>query len=416
MYIHRAIEKYLSKAEKSHECIVIYGPRQIGKSTLLGFNKGNSYKIITLDDYDKKVLAINDPEQFFKIYNPPLVIDEIQLAPQLLSQIKIIIDNTRLTNLKNNTLNKHLIYLTSSQQYDLKEDIVESLAGRISIVEMNSLSHVEIKGIESNWFNPDIEVLLKKNMNTKCRNRLEIFEDILIGGMPRIITKEADRTVFFESYIDIYLENDIKRLINVGHDIQFRNFLRKLAFLTAQELKYNELSNSLGIDVRTVKKWISILESTGIIKILQPFMSNLSNSLIKSPKVYFMDTGLCTFLCGWHDSFMLEACAMSGALMETYVVSEIIKSFLNAGKRISNNLYFYRDKNQKEIDLIYYDINKIIPIEIKKGINPVSYNKNFNVLDKFGLEVKPGIIIYSGDEIKCLNKNAYLVPIDMIGL
>ena len=234
--------------------------------------------------------------------------------------------------------------------------------------------------------------------------------------MPEYWISRPDRNTFFESYISTYLEKDVSRMINVGRLDDFRRFMRIAALRTAQQLDYTEIGNTIGIDSRTAKNWISILEASGIIMILQPYANNLAKRIIKTPKIYFMDTGLCAFLCGWSDAMILEASPMAGAFFETYVVSEIVKSIRNAGKRIEYCLYYYRDRDQKEVDIIYVRNQKLHPIEIKKGIGKDKADKNFKILEQYKMPIETGLIIDTSDKIFPLNRNTFYCPVGMIGL
>ena len=234
--------------------------------------------------------------------------------------------------------------------------------------------------------------------------------------MPEYWTLRPNRDIFFDSYISTYLEKDVSRMINIGRLDDFRRFMRIAALRTSQQLDYTEMGNAVGIDARTAKNWISVLESSGIIMILQPYANNLSKRIIKTPKMYFLDTGLCAFLCGWSDPGILEASSMAGAFFETYVVSEIVKSIRNAGKRIEYTLYYYRDRDQKEVDLLYIHDQTIYPIEIKKGIGKDKANKNFRILEQYKMPIAPGLVIDTSDRLLPLNREAWYCPVGMIGL
>ena len=234
--------------------------------------------------------------------------------------------------------------------------------------------------------------------------------------MPDICTRVSERDVYFKSYVNTYIEKDVRKLISASNETQFRNFISVVALRTAQELHYEEIANSVGIDVKTCKRWLSILETSGIIYLLHPYMANMSNRIIKTPKLYFMDTGLCAYLCKWPDSKMLENCAMSGAFFETYIVSEIIKNFFAFNKNPRDYLYYYRDIDQKEIDLLYVNEEGIYPIEIKKGIAPKNPTKNFNVLQKYKKDIKTGLVIDCCERIRPLNDISYCFPVFLLGI
>lgn len=416
MYIKRNIENKIIEASKQFAAITIYGPRQVGKLTLIEKIFPN-INYITLDDIEIRDYAIRDPKGFIKYFSHPLIIDEIQKAPKLLNYIKIEIDAMKKKCLDNNK-NIELLYIISgSNQYELQDAITESLAGRTCVFNLSSLSYNEIKERKSSSsFNPEISNLKEKNkLLNNYRSRKEIFKDIMLGGMPEFITLKPNRDMFFKSYISTYIEKDVRKIISISKETTFLNFIKYVALRTACQLDYNEISRSIGIDARTVKNWISILETSGIIKLIYPYASNISARIIKSPKIYFMDTGLCAYLCGIPDSQILEKSAFAGAFYETYVVSEIIKSYYNGYQNV-DSIYYYRDKDQYEVDLIIESYNSIYPIEIKKGINPVSHKKRFSMLQKYKKNVNTGLVIDSSDKVFPINDEVYYCPIDIIGL
>lgn len=417
MYLKRDIENKIIEASKQFASITIYGSRQVGKSTLIETIFPNM-NYITLDDIEIKNYALNDPKGFLKYYGTPLVIDEIQKAPTLLEYIKIEIDKMKKECLGNGQDIKLLYILSGSNQFELQEKITESLAGRTCIFNLASLSYNEIMQRESHCsFNPDIDVIKKNEIYAKgnSRSRKEIFEDIMIGGMPEYVVKKPNRDMFFKSYITTYIEKDVRRSISATKETSFMNFMKYVSLRTGCQLDYTDISKSVGIDVKTVKSWLSILETSGIIKLIQPYAKNLSDRVVKTPKLYFMDTGLCTYLCGMPTADILEKSTFAGAFYETYVVSEIVKSYYNDYKDTSN-IYYYRDRDQYEVDLIIENFDSIYPIEIKKGVNPVSKNKKFTVLKKYGKKVNTGLVIDSADKILPINNEVYYCPIDLIGL
>ena len=417
MYIKRNIENKLIEASKQFASITIYGSRQVGKSTLIQ-HLFPTIPYVTLDDIEIRDYAIRDPKGFIKYYSSPLVIDEIQKAPQLLEYIKIEIDNMKKKFLSNNEPPKFLYILSGSNQFELQEALTESLAGRTCVFNLSSLSYNEIKGRKSSsYFNPSIDNLRDKEqlLNGNYRSRKEIFEDIFVGGMPEYISLQLNRDMFFKSYITTYIEKDVKQIISATKETTFMNFMKYVALRTACQLDYTEISRSIGIDARTVKGWISILETSGIIKVIQPYASNISDRIIKTPKLYFMDTGLCAYLCGIPSADILEKSAFAGAFYETYVISEIIKSFYNAYKKV-DDIYYYRDKDQHEVDLIIDSYDSIYPIEIKKGINPVSHTKKFTILKKYKKRINTGLVIDSSNKVFPINDEVYYCPIDIIGL
>lgn len=417
MYIKRDIEEKIIEASQQFASITVYGSRQVGKSTLIE-KIFPEIEYVTLDDIEVRSYAISNPKEFLKYYGKPLIIDEIQKAPKLLEYIKIEIDEMKKNCLMNNEKTKLLYILSGSNQFELQEAITESLAGRTCVFNLASLSYNEIKQRTSHSsFNPDIAVLREKekNLNNKYRSRKKIFEDIMIGGMPDYVVNKVNRDMFFKSYITTYIEKDVRKVISADKETIFVNFMKYVALRTGCQLDCVEISRSIGIDARTVKSWIAILETSGIIKLLQPYTKNVSDRIVKTSKLYFMDTGLCAYLCGMPSAEILEKSAFAGAFYETYVVSEIIKSYYNNYKDTSN-LYYYRDRDQYEVDLIIEDYDSIYPIEIKKGINPVSNNKNFKVLEKYKKNINIGLVIDSSNKVFPINDKVYYCPIDIIGL
>lgn len=415
MYYHRQLEKKIIETASEYACITLYGARQTGKSTMIR-NLYPDYEYVTLDNSKERILATDDPELFLNSHGMPLIIDEIQKVPDLMEAIKIRIDEQKLKNVNESLPVKLMYILTGSNTHEIRENASETLAGRTALIEVTSFSECEKLKKLGDEFVPDIKILQAKQKEFSPKNRHEIFEEIYLGGMPEYWIKRPNRDTFFESYISTYLEKDVSRMINVGRLDDFRKFMRIVALRTSQQLDYTEIGNAVGIDARTAKNWISILEASGIIMILQPYASNLAKRIIKTPKMYFMDTGLCAFLCGWSDSKILEDSAMAGAFFETYVVGEIVKSIRNTGKRIENTLFYYRDRDQKEVDLIYVKDQTLYPIEIKKGIGKDKADKNFQILNQYKMPVEVGLIIDTSDKVFPLNRNAYYCPVSLIGL
>lgn len=415
MYYHRQLEKRIIETAKEFACITLYGARQTGKSTMIRTLFPN-YEYVTLDNGKERDLASNDPELFLSAHEIPLIIDEIQKVPELMEAIKMRIDEAKLKKVAQGTATGLMYILTGSNTYEIRQKASETLAGRTAIIEVTSLSDSEKRKLSGNEFNPDIEVLKSRQKLFVPKNRFEIFDEIFLGGMPEYWTLRPDRDTFFESYIATYLEKDISKMINVSRLDDFRRFMKIVALRTARQIDYTEIGSSVGIDFRTAKNWISILESSGIIILLQPYATNLSKRIIKTPKLYFLDTGLCAFLCGWSDSSILEASPMAGAFFETYVVSEVVKSIRNAGKRFENRLYYYRDRDQKEVDLIYVKDEVLYPIEIKKGIGKDKADKNFKILEQYKKPIATGLVIDTSDRLFPLNKEAYYCPVGLIGL
>ena len=407
MYIKRNIEEIILESNKNYPVIMVCGQRQVGKSTMLNHIKEANRKYVSFDDRLARKLALEDPALFFETYTPPLLIDEFQKVPSILEKIKDIVDKLSYEGKDASGL----FWLTGSQKFLMMKDVSESLAGRIAIFELSSLSKQEIENRNYGIFNPELNFL--KKIHFKKSNTNEIYNLIFKGGMPKINASNIDREKYYSDYINTYLERDIKDLAQVGKLNEFYDFLVYIAARTGQELKYEEISKQIGVSAPTVKSWIAILERSGVIFILHPYHSKVTNRIIKTPKLYFMDTGLVSYLCRWPNPQTLESGNMDGAILETYVVSEIVKSYFNNGKPV-NNLYYYRDIDKKEIDLLIVSADSIYPIEIKKNKEPTNADKNFSVLNKFKLNLKPGLVICMSEEIVPLNRNCYLIPISLL--
>ena len=417
MYIKRDIEKILLDAAESFQVITIYGSRQVGKSTTVDQLFGDNFETVTLDDAEELDMALSNPRAFFESHPWPLIIDEVQKAVGLLSEIKKIVDEQRRTWMKNNEPRRLMFVLTGSNQFELQEGISESLAGRTAVINMSGFTQTEKRGISGALFTVDLQELLNKQRDHKdfYRSSGVVFEGIFQGGMPDICTGESKRDIYYKAYIDTYIEKDVRKLISASSEMQFRKFISLLALRTAQEVVYNEISNAIGINVETCKRWISILQTSGIVYLLEPYMANASKRIIKAPKLYFMDTGLCAYLCKWPNAHMLMDCAMSGAFFETYVVSEIIKSFYNHGIEPNQYIYYYRDIDKKEVDILLVKDGALYPVEIKKGIAPSKPTKNFTVLEKYNMPIKQGMVIDNAEKIRVLNDEAFIMPVSLLG-
>lgn len=405
MYINRAIEKTIINLSKEYPVIMLCGQRQVGKSTVLNHIKTNR-AYITFDDINARRLAKSDPALFFETYGYPILIDEFQKEPTILEEIKRIVDAKSLKGEKTNGL----FWLTGSQKFKMMKNVSESLAGRVTVLDMSSLSMSEINKNIKSTFNPDINYLKKVTYQRKDVH--QIFKAIFNGGMPKVIANKIDKNRYYMDYVNTYLERDIKDLSQVGKLNEFYQLLVYVAAHTSQQINYDSISREIGVSAPTVKEWITILERSGIIYLLHPYYRKPTNRLIKTPKVYFMDTGLAAYLTRWSDATTLENGAANGAFFETFVISEIIKSYYNSGKEL--NLYYYRDIDKKEIDLLIIENNTIYPIEIKKSKNPNIDSKCLDVLKKFKMNIAPMIVLCMVDDITPINRDAYLCPITKI--
>lgn len=408
MYITRHLESIILKCSSQYPVVMLCGQRQVGKSTMLYHVKDASRTYVTLDDLNARNLAETDPQLFFETYTPPVLIDEFQRVPGILLEIKRIVDEKALHGEENDGL----FWLTGSQKFSMMKGVSESLAGRIAVLDFSGLSSAEISGKPAWTFNPELNALRSRMKASEAVSLNTVYERIFYGGMPKIIADRIEPARYFSDYINTYLEKDILGYAQIGKLHEFTNFLIYMAAHTSQELNYSRISGEIGISAPTAKAWVSILESSGVIYILRPWFSNLTKRLVKTPKMYFMDTGLAAQLTRWPNVETLQNGAMNGAFFETYIVSEIVKSFLNAG--LQPDLYYYRDNDQKEIDLIISRGEKIWPIEIKRSAAPAHADKNFSVLDKFGLQVQPGIILCLSEQLVPQSRNAWLCPISVL--
>ncbi len=402
MYIERTLEKHILKLTKQFKVLLVTGARQVGKSTLLKHcDKKRNY--VTLDDYNVREMAINEPELFLQRYKAPLIIDEIQYAPNLLSYIKIAVDNSE---------EKGQYWLTGSQQFHMMKNITESLAGRVAIIDLKGFSLKEIDNNDQLAFLPTDKFIEEMRNNSKKYDLFGIYERIWKGSYPELnVNNDLDWETFYKSYLQTYIERDIKDLNAVKNEMDFLKFLKVLAARTGQMLNYADISNEVGVSIPTIKSWVSILVSSNIVYLLQPYFSNLNKRIVKTPKLYFLDTGLCSYLTNWNNAQVLESGAMSGAIFETFVVSEIIKSYVHNVKE--PNIYYYRDKDKKEIDVIIENNGKLYPIEIKKSANPdKNMIKNFSVIPEN--QIGDGAIICLVDKDLPITKNVNAISISYI--
>lgn len=400
MYYQRTLSSVIEKATKSFKVVLITGPRQVGKSTLFEKLMEQGRTKVSLDDFDVLTLAKQDPNLFFQTYKPPLLIDEVQKAPELLVQIKKIVDATD---------EKGLFWLTGSQKFTLMKNVSESLAGRVAVLDLQGLSQSEkLNNPDRGIFVPDMPLQTKRPI----WSAKETFKVIHTGSYPQLFDGITDWELYYKSYVDTYLMRDVKDIVQLGNELTFLRFLKVLAPLTAQQLNYANLARNIDVAPNTVKNWVNILQTLGIIYLLQPyFENNIGKRLVKSPKVYFMDTGLCAYLCAIKTSDALMESYLSGEFVETYAVSEIIKSYIHNGK--TPNIYYCRTLNQEEIDVVIEQNDKVYPIEIKQTATPnISMAKNFKLVD----EQKKGIgcILCLSEKFIPINKDLYVIPISYI--
>lgn len=414
-YIKRLLENDIIENSKAFPVILVCGPRQVGKTTILEKISDETINYISLDDPLERKSAKEDPSLFIENHKTPLIIDEIQYATELLPYIKMKVDKERLKALKNGDNCTGLYYLTGSQMFTMMQDVSESLAGRVGIIDMYGLSYSEIIGEEQQYFIPT-KKRCKEREEIKRPETLEIFERILRGSFPELYQNEEINTEkFYSSYLRTYLERDIRDMIKIKEETKFLNFMSAVAARTGQELNYDNLAKDAEIDNKTAKNWLSLLRTSGLVFLLQPYSNNPTTRIIKSPKIYFTDTGLACYLIGYSDAVTLEKSAINGSIFETYVVMEIVKSFVNANKDPRLYLNFYRDSNQVEIDLLITENNVVYPIEIKKTKSPnKSMIKNFNILKRGTKEIGEGGVICMIEKILSLDEKNIAIPIQCI--
>lgn len=405
MYINRHIISYIERMTTQFKILLITGSRQVGKSTLLKEKFLPDYDYAVLDDYSELDMALRDPALFFKNHTLPLVIDEVQRAPNIFLEIKLIADSSP---------EKGKMILTGSQSYKLLSDAADSLAGRVCIIEMPALSLREKFNISFNReFLPSEEYIKERAENLKPYSF--IWTHIFRGSFPELSDGSIEWESFFRSYVRTYIDRDVAEFVNAKNLVRFNNFMKCIAARTGQLFNAEAISRDVGVSLKTVQEWTSILESSGIIKLLHPYENNITNRTVKTPKIYFMDTGLVCYLVGWTSETVAMNGAMSGALFETFVISEIIKSYYNAGHD-ADKIYFYRDKDKKEIDLVIEKDNILYPVEIKKSSRvSLDMSSSFSVLSKIsGKETGHGCIICQCDKKLELSDKVTALPVDYV--
>lgn len=406
-YIKRALEATFLRWEKQFPAVLVTGPRQIGKTTMLqklSQEEGRNREYISLDDLEQRALAKSDPKLFLEIHKPPLFIDEVQYAPELFIYIKLYVD-------KHKQMGD--FWLTGSQVFKLMDNVQESLAGRIGVLHMSSLSQRELRGLETEPFLPELE-RLTKGPRTKTDNVLALYERILQGGMPALATNTlVEREALYSSYIATYIDRDVRELSGTIDALKFSRFITAVAALGAQMVNYKTLADHADLNAATVKRWLDILERLGMIFYLHPYSNNMLKRLISTPKLYFADSGLMAYLTHWTNSTTLLNGAMSGAILENYTIGEIRKSYLNTG--IIPRMYFYRDKDGKEIDLILEQDGTLFPMEIKKSASPDKrLTKTFDVLEKTGMVRGTGAVLCLADTLSAFDRQNLIIPIGSI--
>lgn len=416
MYISRTIEEMVRILSSTYPVLLITGPRQAGKTTLLRHLAEKERKYVTLDDPKNRDLAVSDPALFLQRFTPPLIIDEIQYAPALLPYIKMYADEHK----RNGDF-----WLTGSQMFHMMQNINDNPEGRVGILNLFGLSNSELNNNHFDCFTTDQAELHKRLTVAKKMDLMETFNMLFRGSFPRLYEDhKVQRDTYYQSYVRTYLERDIRDLTQVADEGLFYKFLCIAAARTATTVNYKTMASECGITAPTAKQWLSLLVTSGLVVLIEPYSNKLLKRVAKSSRMYFIDTGLCTYLTKWNSVEALESGAMNGVFFETWVVSEIYKSFINNGKRPP--LYYYRDSNKKEIDLIIYENNTLYPIEIKKSASPSKATKNFNALDPavkasgrngemhIKTNIGTGAVVCFSSCLLQVNKNNWYVPVWLI--
>ena len=405
MFIERNIKDTFERVSSFFPVVLLIGARQVGKSTFLRKIAEPERKYVSLDPFDVQKQAREDPRLFLANHPVPVIFDEIQNVPELLPYIKTIVDEARISSPEKA---KGMFWLTGSQQFHLMKGVSESLAGRIGILNLYGLSNAEIDGLQSQPFLPDMQAT-----SVSAKSPIEVFARIWRGSYPEIATASPDTNIwsaFFQSYIQTYLMRDVRALTQVADEHKFYNFLRAVAARTGQMLNYSSLARDADISQPTAKSYLSILETSGIVKLLYPYSKNKIRNMVSTPKLHMLDTGLAAFLTGWTSPEVLMNGAMAGAFFESWCVAEILKSYVNAGE--SPSFYYYRDKDKNEIDLVIEREGKIYPVEFKKAA-PASKSdvKHFKKLSNFNMPVGMGALISLYPDAILIKENVKALPV-----
>ncbi len=405
-YIKRDMEDVILELTKEYSCILLTGPRQVGKTTMLEKIKTPDRNVVTLDDLNERNIAQTDPEMFLSIHKTPILIDEVQYAPQLFSYIKMAIDKGAPAG---------SFWLIGSQSFKLMELAEESLAGRSAILRLSSLSQKEIYGSGKNKpFSIEVADISERTSERQSGDTMEIYRRIYEGSLPGHVSgKYTNRNIFYSSYLQTYISRDVKKEISGVDEIEFLDFIRAAACRAGQMLNVHAIATDVGISDDTAKRWLHLLEKSDIIFYLNPYSNNLLKRTVKTKKMYFFDTGLVAYLTRYSSPEILLNGSINGAILENYVVSEIRKTYFNNGEECY--LHYYRNKDNKEIDLIIEQDGLLHPIEIKKASTPtISMISGFDVLKKASIPTGKGAVICLKESFTALDKDNLIIPIWVI--
>lgn len=405
-YIKRDMEAKIRSLAAEYACVLITGPRQVGKTTVLRSMMEENRTYVTLDDLEERSLAKRDPALFLQMHELPIFIDEVQYAPELFSYIKIAIDNGAAPG---------SFWLTGSQAFRMMELAQESLAGRIAILHMPSLSQHEVYGTgEATPFAVDLPALKMRKKTNAPADMTSLYERIWNGSMPGLISgKYTDRDIFYSSYLQTYIDRDVTEQIQLTDKLLFRDFIRAAACRAGQMLNIHDIAADIGVSDDTAKRWLQVLEKSDIIFYLRPYSNNLLKRTITTPKMYFFDTGLVAYLTRYSTPEILANGAINGAILENYVVAEIRKTYMNCGKEFL--MWYYRDKDSNEIDLVIESDGELHPLEVKRSVNPgTELTRAFRILDSGSVPRGVGAILCMRPELSAIDAKHLIIPIWMI--
>jgi len=409
--IDRTIFNAIERSIAQRPITLITGARQVGKTTLCRkLVSLHGYNYVTLADHSERLSATNDPEMFLRIHGTPLIIDEVQYAPALFDHIESAVDKAKFDTGRN----EGMYILTGSQAYELMEGVIQSMAGRVSVIKMSPLSMSEIYSRTEVPFTIDPEKNIKRSIELVLSIN-EVYEMIVRGQYPELYDKKDIRTgEFYSDYSDSYISRDVSQMINLKDKGKFNDFMELMASLTGQELVYNNIANTLGVNIKTIQSWVSILVAGDIVHLIQPYSErSTAKRVIKRPKMYFCDTGLACHLAKVTDANTLKAGYLRGPMVETFIVNEILKSYRNNKERAG--FFYYRDSQMNEIDLMIQTDGKLALIECKSGMTyDASVVKAFRRMETSDHDKGGACLICLTDKAYPLKEGVYALPLTAI--
>jgi predicted AAA+ superfamily ATPase len=407
LLFQRHADATIRKLSKMFGAVLVTGARQVGKTTLLQIVAENA-NYVTLDDKLQLATAVEQCGTFFKDNPPPVFVDEIQFAPGLFPQIKITLDKGK---------KKGQFFLSGSQQFTMMKNVSESLAGRLGILKLPGLSLRELYGVSfRDPFLPAEQYFTERRKEKTDIPYMEVWDHIHRGSFPELCANpDFDWRVFFAAYVNTYIERDVRDLAQVGDELKFLQFITVAASCTGQLLNLASLARDVGISQPTAERWLSILVTSNLVYLLQPYHNNITKRTVKTPKLYFLDTGLAAYLTRWNTPDVLKNGAMAGAFFETFVISEVIKSYSNTGI-LDLPFYYYRDRDGNEIDLLIEDGGILYPIEIKKHADPSKSDiAKFTILDKIPTVRRgPGGVVCLYENLITLQGDDKVIPVTLL--